>query len=225
MLDYDESQTLALPGSSGHGTLAAMNSAKPQPGQTSPTPTDLELMQRVQHQDQSALMLLYERYGRQAYGLAYRVLRDFGLAEEVVQDTFLKVWHKGVQWDPAKGQLISWLLTVTRYTAIDRLRREQRGITQSALPLEDLVAPPSVSGTVGTASWQDGQVLRELLARLPAEQAQVVELAFFQGMTHRELAEQLGWPLGTVKTRLRLALQKLRVLWSEATAPPPSDRG
>lgn len=176
---------------------------------------DNEIMLRLMRQDQDALLLLYERFGSQVYSLTLRILRDSRLAEEATQDTFLKVWHKSVQWDAARGQVSSWLLTIARYTAIDRLRKEKR---HAALDAEDLETIPdqALSGSpVGDRRWMDGQLLRQLLTRLPAEQAQVIELAFYQGMTHSELAEYLGWPLGTVKTRLRLGLEKLRAMWQE----------
>ncbi|MCS6844425.1 MAG: sigma-70 family RNA polymerase sigma factor [Caldilineales bacterium] len=181
------------------------------------SPTDQELVHRITQSDEGALMLLYERYGGQVYSLALRVLRNPALAEEATQDTFLKVWHKGVQWSPSKGLFSSWLLTVARYTAIDHLRRERRQVLSRTTPPE--VAPWASARlpSVDTPRWQDGQVLRTLMEQLPAEQRTVIELAFYQGMTHSELAEHLGWPLGTVKTRLRLGLQKLRSLWQEAT--------
>ena len=181
-----------------------------------PPSNDADLMRRIVAQDQSALMTLFERFGSQVYGLALHVLRDSRLAEEASQDTFLKVWNKSVQWDPAKGQLDSWLLTIARYAAIDRLRREQRHTAAGATFPDALPDHTPGATIVGDRRWIDGQLLRQLMAELPAEQAQVIELAFFQGMTHSELAESLGWPLGTGKTRLRSGLQNLRVLWTEA---------
>lgn len=161
-------------------------------------------------------MLLYGRYGSYVYSLALRILQDPGLAEEATQDTFLKIWHKSTLWDAQKGQLSSWLLTITRYAAIDRLRKEQRHTSRST-QLMDTLSDPTRRSSPGGRLWQDGQLLGELIAQLPQEQAQVIKLAFFQGYTHSELAELLGWPLGTVKTRLRLGLQKLRNLWQEAS--------
>lgn len=176
---------------------------------------DSEIMLRIMRQDQDALLLLYERFGSQVYSLTLRVLRDTRLAEEATQDTFLKVWHKSVQWDAARGQVSSWLLTIARYTAIDRLRKEKRHAVLGAEVLEAIPSQTSSASPIGDRRWMDGQMLRQLLARLPAEQAQVIELGFYQGMTHSELAEYLGWPLGTVKTRMRLGLEKLRVMWHE----------
>lgn len=187
-----------------------------EPGADLSSISDLDLMQRINQGDQDALLTLYARYGSQVYGLALRILRNTALAEEATQDTFLKVWRKGVRWEPAKGLFGSWLLTVARYTAIDHLRRERRQAPSHADPPEASPWASAALPQVDESRWHDGQVLRALLEQLPAEQRTVIELAFYQGMTHSELAEHLGWPLGTVKTRLRLGLQRLRSLWQEA---------
>lgn len=178
---------------------------------------DAGLMERIARQDQESLLVLYERYGGQVYGLVLKILRDPGLAEEATQDTFLKVWHRGSTWDPGRGRLASWLLAVARHTAIDRLRREQRQAAVVAAVLEQAEGLQPDNPIMGDTSWHDAQLLRSLLRQLPREQAQVIELAFFHGFTHSELAELLDWPLGTVKTRIRLGLQRLRHLWLEAT--------
>jgi RNA polymerase sigma-70 factor (ECF subfamily) len=182
-----------------------------------PDAPDGELMQHIRQADQSALMLLYARHGNAVYGLALRILHDSGLAEEVTQDTFLKVWNQADRWDPDKGQLSSWLLTVTRHTAIDRYRKLQRRPATSEMR-EEVEATLGQTATVDTPQWADGQLLARLFEHLPPEQAHLVQLAFYQGMSHSELAEGLKLPLGTVKTRLRLGLQKLKMLWQEATA-------
>jgi RNA polymerase sigma-70 factor, ECF subfamily len=178
--------------------------------------TDRELMQRIAHQDESALAQLYQRYANLVYSLAYRTLQDAALTEEAVQDTFLDVWRQPESWDPDKGKLTSWLLTIARYKAIDRLRKEVHQPVNNAVRLDD--TSNLMEGDLASdIQWQDGQLLRALMKRLSPEQAQVIELAFFRGMTHSELAEALHLPLGTVKTRLRLGLIKLRELWLEAT--------
>lgn len=174
-------------------------------------------MQHVTQRDQTALAELYRRYGGAVYSLAYRVLQNSGLAEEVTQDIFMKVWHQAEHWDPAKGQLHSWLLTITRYTAIDRLRKENRQPALTLAPVEDIPSLSAGYGLVDQPLWHDGQLLRTLIAQLPSEQIQVIELAFFQGMTHSEMAQALNLPLGTIKTRVRLGLQKLKTLWLQAT--------
>jgi RNA polymerase sigma-70 factor (ECF subfamily) len=179
--------------------------------------SDVDLMRRVSRRDQYALSELYTRYGGPVYSLALRVLQNSTLAEEVTQDIFLKVWNQAEKWDPAKGQLASWLLTIARYTSIDRLRKERRQPTQTLTALDDMPHVLATRGLVDDPRWQDGRLIRSLLAQLPPEQVQVIELAFYQGFTHSEIAENLKLPLGTVKTRVRLGLQKLRNLWLEAT--------
>jgi RNA polymerase sigma-70 factor (ECF subfamily) len=174
--------------------------------------TDHLLIQRIQQRDQPALMELYGRYSSLVYGLALRVLQNQGLAEEVTQDVFLKVWQQPERWNPALGQFSSWLLTITRNAAIDRLRKERHTHAHQIEHVERLAEEqPHREGL-----WYDGQVLAGLLDHLPPEQRQLIELAFFQGYTHSELAERLALPLGTVKTRLRSGLQKLRTLWEQS---------
>jgi RNA polymerase sigma-70 factor (ECF subfamily) len=178
--------------------------------------SDIELMQRVAERDQSALSELYGRYGGPVYSLTLRVLQNSTLAEETTQDIFLKVWNQAESWDPSKGQLISWLLTIARYTSIDRLRKESRQPALTETALDDMPNILATRGLVDDPRWQDGRLLRSLMTQLPNEQIQVIELAFFQGLTHSEIAESTKLPLGTVKTRVRLGLQKLKNLWLEA---------
>jgi RNA polymerase sigma-70 factor (ECF subfamily) len=181
------------------------------------SPDDTHLLQRVGQQDQDALLLLYQRYGNLVYSLAMRVLREPGLAEEVTQDVFLKVWRHPERWNPALGHFTSWLLTITRNAAIDRLRTEKRKPDFSSSAGETLENTPVATSDANDPLWFDGQLLRRLMSNLPTEQRQVIELAYFLGFTHSELAEHLGLPLGTVKTRLRIGLQKLRALWLDAS--------
>ena len=178
-------------------------------------PGDGALLRRIAAGDGEALLALHRRYVNLVYSMAWRVLQDAGLAEEVTQDVFLKLWQKGESYDPARGSFSGWLLSVTRFAAIDRLRREGRrpvldelpgGESRDGAPLESLLPTDH-------AAWERGQHLRLLLGQLPADQRQVIELAYFGGLTHSELAEALGVPLGTVKGRLRLGLEKLRSSW------------
>jgi RNA polymerase sigma-70 factor (ECF subfamily) len=181
--------------------------------------SDTELIRRVNQRDQNALSELYRRYGALVYSLALRVLQNSTMAEEATQDTFLKVWYQSATWDADKGKLVSWLLTITRYTAIDRLRRERRRPNESSVAIDDTFEIADENAVVDDPLVQDGRALRALMNRLPAEQVQVIELAFFQGMSHSEIAEHLRLPLGTVKTRVRLGLQKLKDLWTETMRP------
>jgi RNA polymerase sigma-70 factor (ECF subfamily) len=186
-------------------------------------PDDSSLMKRLVAQDQTALSELYEQYGRLVYSFTLRVLQNNTLAEEATQDTFLKVWNHPQSWNPELGRLVSWLLTIARYTAIDRLRRERRVVPAPTFSLDDMIFDIGERDDDEEPDWMDGERLRSLLERLPAEQREVLELAYFQGMTHTELAEALQLPLGTVKTRLRIGLQRLKGLW-RMSAEPTEDR-
>ena len=179
--------------------------------------SETELLQQIAQGDQQALMTLYQQYGALVYSLCLRVLRQSGLAEEVTQDVFLKLWRQPDRWNPALGQFSSWLLTISRNAAIDRLRREDRQSPLNWVDSDETENTGATSNFVAEqANWLDGQLLRKLLLKLPAEQRQLIELAFFSGYTHSELAELLHLPLGTVKTRLRMGMQKLRLLWEES---------
>lgn len=191
-----------------------MTSAPPlDPTEQQQAVPDEALLRDVAQRQPDALMALYARYGAAVYGMALRVTRQTGAAEEVTQDIFFKVWQQPDRWNPALGRFISWLLASTRNASIDRLRRERRSGQAEQAPLE------LVADTLGDDSpfddplWADGQELRRLLNAMPAEQRQLIELAFYKGYTHSELAELLRLPLGTVKTRLRAAIHRLRALW------------
>lgn len=184
------------------------------------TVDDLQLLRAIASGDQYAFMQLYQQYCNLVFSLALRVVRHQVMAEEVTQDVFLKIWQQPDRWNPALGQFSSWLLTITRNAAIDRLRKEQRHSapqTATTEPLFDQAIELSISDD---PLWFEGQELARLIHELPAEQRQLIELAFYQGYTHSELADRLQLPLGTVKTRLRSGLQKLRTLWDENAHQP-----
>jgi len=173
-------------------------------------PGDDDLIQAVAHRDPTALMALYDRHRRAAFGLAYRVLDDAPTAEEVVQDAFLLVWRHAASFDPARGGSVrAWLLTIVHHRAIDTLRRRlgRRREASGLEAVEMALATPDAWGEVARGLERDE--VRAAVASLPAEQRRAIELAYFEGLTHREVAERTGSPLGTVKGRLRLGLQKL----------------
>jgi RNA polymerase sigma-70 factor (ECF subfamily) len=169
---------------------------------------DIDLMRRIASRDQQALRELYQDYGRSVYSLAYRILQNAVWAEEVTQDTFLKVWDQGARWDATRGKLKNWILTIAHYTAIDRLRKEHRQPKLHDDEINDELAGNS-------SGWQEGSTLHMLVEQLPSDQAKLIELAFFQGLSHSQIASHTALPLGTVKTRLRAGLQRLRDLWAE----------
>jgi RNA polymerase sigma-70 factor, ECF subfamily len=185
-------------------------------------PDDSVLLARSTAGESDALLLLHKRYASLVYSMAWRVLHDVGLAEEVTQDVFMKLWQRTQRYDATLGRFSAWLLSVTRFAAIDRLRREGRQPWAVDLGSDDADEQTTLEQLLPTdhASWERGQLLRLLVAQLPPDQRQVLELAYFAGLTHSELAEQLGLPLGTVKGRLRLGLEKLRQQWLEDPSGP-----
>jgi RNA polymerase sigma-70 factor (ECF subfamily) len=174
--------------------------------------TDGELVQRIVGKDQEALALLYDRYAGPVYGLALRILGEASDAEEVVQDVFAQAWQQAARYQPERGVVPSWLLNMARSRAIDR--RRARAIRSPARP----VAPPA--GADGLAASTDpeadaltierARAVRRALDALPTIQRLAIELAYFEGLSQSEIANRLEEPLGTVKTRIRLGMLKLR---------------
>ena len=175
--------------------------------------TDLDdgaLVARVAEGDVRAFETLYDRYRAQAFGLAVRLTSRRGTAEEVTQDAFLTLWRKASHYDPRRGSVGPWLLTFVRHRAIDSLRsgaRRERTVELDGAA-ERLEAPDRTDDVV--AAREQSRDAQRLVKELPAEQREVIELAYFGGMTQGEIAAKVGIPIGTVKGRSRLALEKLR---------------
>jgi RNA polymerase sigma-70 factor (ECF subfamily) len=176
---------------------------------------ELQLLQQIQAGDEEALVALHTQFANLVYSVAYRVLNDQMAAEEVTQDTFMRIWHKSYTFDPEKGRFITWLLTVTRRLAIDVLRQRQRREPNTGMLFMD-EDPNLWENVLSTDSISSDlrRTLVSVLGELPSEQRQLIELVYFYGMTHSDIAETTGLPLGTVKTRIRLGMQKLRLAWS-----------
>lgn len=169
------------------------------------------LMERVRRNDADALMALYRLHGPRIFSLAYRILRDRSAAEEVVQDTFWKLWQRPDLFDPQKGALIAWLYAVSRNLALDRNRKENRRMTQSVVTTIDGQMKGAIVPEMAAMSDPFvANTIRNAINAMPAEQSKVIELAYFEDLTQTEISTQLGIALGTVKTRLRLGLRKLR---------------
>jgi len=173
-------------------------------------PTDSVLLDRVRSGDATAFESLYDRHSRAAYGLALRILGDATVAEDVVQDAFLALWRRAETYGEERGAVRSWLLAIVHHRAIDRLRRRSyREDRQETL--EEAAPYPDKADTWELARQSvEGQQVRDALLRLPLDQQRSVTLAYFGGYTHDEIARLLGVPLGTVKGRLRIGLQKMR---------------
>ncbi len=170
------------------------------------------LIQRIVNRDERALVELYNQYGSQVFGVALHVLQDHKLAEEVTQDVFLKVWNGASNWDVTRGSVSAWILTITRFTAIDVLRRERKHTIYFGLPLDEFLHTIDQPNGIESGS-EVAVLLRSLIDQLPPEQTQAIELAFLKGMTHNEIADHLGEPLGTIKSRIRHGLQTLKGMW------------
>jgi len=174
--------------------------------------SDEALPALVARGDESALAELYDRFGRVAYGLALRIVRDQTLAEDAVQDAFLAAWRTAVSFDPGRGKASTWLLTLVHRRAVDVVRREERRRTE-ALDAEPLAGGESTDETAEVR--EERRRVQAALAQLPPDQRQALELAYYGGLSQSELAERLGVPLGTVKSRMFAALARLRDLLAE----------
>lgn len=172
--------------------------------------SDEELLAAITRREEGAIAALYDRYGGLAYGLAYRILGERGLAEDVVQDAFLSVWRRAISFQTGRGSVRTWLLSIVHHRAIDRVRGTAGRARQDA-PLDELDRAVSAEDPwreVDTSLQRD--VLKQGLAALPDSQRQTIELAYFDGYTQHQIAEMMAVPVGTVKGRMRLGLQKLR---------------
>lgn len=190
-----------------------------------PVATDAELIEGIARRDETSLAALYDRYHVLAFSLALRVVNDRGRAEDVVQDAFLSVWRKGASYAEARGSVKTWLTSIVRNRAIDlvRARRESDADDEAVLlALRDTA--PGVLEQVTAAL--DREVVRSAIADLPPEQRQAIAMAYFEGRSHSEIADATGLPLGTVKSRIRLAMHRLRTALLERSfeAERPEDR-
>jgi RNA polymerase sigma-70 factor (ECF subfamily) len=172
----------------------------------------LALIRRIAEGDQAALAELYDGMSRQVYGLALRILSDTGAAEEVTLEVFTQVWRQADTFDLSRGTPSAWLCTVARSRAIDRLRSgaQERRRAEPIETVSATAAAPTADPELSAADAERSRRVRDALDRLPPEQRDAVELAYFGGLSHSEIAEKLGQPLGTVKTRIRLAMGRLR---------------
>ena len=174
--------------------------------------TDLELLKHLSNQDRDALATLYERFGRRVFSLAVRILSDSVSAEEVTQDVFMSVWRRGATYVSKKGKFTTWLFSIAHNRTIDELRKRRRDLSRTNDDIDDHLNLESgdVSPPDATVAQSEYAKIRAAMEDLPEEQKNVVELSYFKGLTQTEIAEKTGQPLGTVKTRMRLALKKLR---------------
>lgn len=167
----------------------------------------------LQRQDQKVFSALYDAYGGALFGVVLRIVQSNELAEQVLQDTFMKIWRNGAAYDPAKGRLYTWMMNIARNTAIDATRLMDFQRRKSMESPEQLLHKP---GDLGVAVDHIG--VRDTLNQLDEKYRLLIELVYFKGYTQEEVAEETGVPLGTVKTRLRVAMSELRKLFGDANA-------
>jgi len=172
---------------------------------------DRNLAERLRKREPAVMGELYDRYGKLAYSLIYRIVRDTGVAEDLVQETFLRVWNRAQGFDAERGALGPWLLAVARNRAIDYVRSAGGKMTRGALELDAAEHPAVFVNFEAEVLSQDrARRVRGALGRLNENQRHVIELAYFEGLSQSEMAERMGQPLGTVKTWVRTALKNLR---------------
>jgi len=174
--------------------------------------SDNELLRAVARGDESALGRIYDRYRLILFGLLVRILHSREEAEDVLQEVFLQVWRRAADFDEARGRAFTWLVTVARSRALDRLRAlGSRARLGEAAPATEQVGDASQEAFQS----EQAEVVRQALAQIPTDQRQALLLAYFEGLTQMEIAARLGAPLGTVKTRMRAGMMKLRELLQE----------
>jgi RNA polymerase sigma-70 factor, ECF subfamily len=172
---------------------------------------DEDLMTLVGQGDSAAFAVIYDRHGRVAFSLAHRMCGRRQAAEDAVQEAFLSAWRRSATYDPARGSVRTWLLGIVHHRAVDALRRSGNdGRHRVDSPVEELDLDAGVSVDSEVIERDRASVVRDAMGDLPADQSKVIELAYFGGFTHTEIADMLTLPIGTVKGRMRLGLGKLR---------------
>jgi len=171
---------------------------------------DAALVQRIAGEDETALAALYDRWVQPIYSLVMQILRDPDDAEDVVEETFWQVWQRAGAYDGARGTVRTWLLTIARSRALDRLRAHRRRRDDTIEGASALLGADAPDPSVLAERSERAALVADALAALPADQRRALELAYFSGLSQSEIATLLGEPLGTVKTRMRLGVQKLR---------------
>jgi RNA polymerase sigma-70 factor, ECF subfamily len=190
-----------------------MNPPSPASAYASDNDEDRQLVRRMSAGDTQALARFYERWSRPVHALVARLVRDPDDADDVVEDTFYQAWRQASRYEPARGAVSTWIVTIARSRALDRLRSRRRLREEPLTPvvlLDELKDSAFPDPAAGAEETERRERVAEALRELPAEQREVLELAYFGGLSQTEIAERTGQPLGTVKTRTRLAGQKLR---------------
>lgn len=160
-------------------------------------------------QDKGAIRLIFDNYGPVLMNVILRVVKYETVAQDVMQESLLKIWKNGISYNKEKGSLFTWMTRICRNAVIDKTRSKDYRLTETSMKALDLV---SISDTPDDLGTMEEPYMRELVDQLPPEQKGLIDLAYFQGYTHKEIAENLDMPLGTVKTRIRSAIKNLRTI-------------
>jgi len=187
-----------------------------------PQASDSLLVERIMAGDENALAALYDRYAGMLFAMLVRILRDASAAEEVLQDLFLQLWRGASRFDASRGSMAAWLLVIGRNRALSRLRGKARHeilADSEEFSIETVPSPGNLENDAARAQLM--QRLQGAMAALPSEQREAVELAYFEGMTQTEIAARVGCPLGTVKSRVRAAMQTLKQVFDDESTRQP----
>jgi RNA polymerase sigma-70 factor (ECF subfamily) len=181
---------------------------------------DEELMPLIGRRDAAAFEVFYDRHGGVAYSLAYRIVGERGAAEDVTQEAFISIWRSGARFDPTRGSVRSWTLSVVRNRAIDALRSKAGQAPKLTLDDDSILEQRQAEELTEEEAMrhETASEVRGAIGQLPGEQSKVIELAYFGGFSQSEIARMLGVPLGTVKGRMRLGLEKIRTELAEGLA-------
>ncbi|OAX45281.1 RNA polymerase sigma-70 factor, ECF subfamily [Paenibacillus sp. OK060] len=183
-------------------------------------------MRQIAERDASALELLYDRYERAVYSFAYRIVGDPMTAEETVQELFLRVWNNAERYEASQGKLTTWMFAITRNIAVDMLRRKSKSAATTSVENETLAAYADEHTNTEEEierKWE-GVRIKEALSQLNGDQQQVIESIYYAGLTQQEVSSRFGIPLGTVKSRVRLAMRQLQKLLADAELHPDAGR-
>ncbi len=192
----------------------AMNPSRQDPAYTSrpanpPATDDLSVVRQVAGGDESALVVLYDRWAQPVYSVVAHLLNDADGAEDVVEETFWQIWQRASSYDASRGTVRTWILTIARSRALDRLRSRKRNREDIAPDLA-VIRDPAPDPSQDVEAGEQRRLVFAALQELPEDQRRALELAYYRGLSQSEIAEFLGEPLGTIKTRTRLGMQKLR---------------
>lgn len=166
-----------------------------------------QLIQSVRGGDQRAFATLYDNYSASLYGVVCQIVKSDAIAEDVMQDAFVNIWKKFQTYDPAKGSIFTWMLNISRNKAIDSLRKSKR---MGEVEIQDDVANVGIADTRSTQLNENTIGVREMMNKLPPEQQVILDYIYFQGYTQQEVSDELDVPLGTVKSRVRIAMRELK---------------